>query len=161
MRSGKSSGKGRSTITNGKRLIPRTKGADIVDGRSAYMRRFKDLMRMHHADLGGIDNLSEAEQAIIRRAVTLIIILERLEFDFAASDELKTPSAASITQYSQVANTVKRLLESLGLKRRSKDITPDLASYLKSRQPRLIDHDDDEPEQLRINGNGSTHRVRS
>ena len=145
--------KGRSTITNGTRLIPKTKGANIVDGRSSHMRRFRDVFAMHIADLGGHDAISEAERSIARRAATLTVILERLEFDFA-SDDQSSPSASKITQYQQLANTLKRLLESLGLKRRSKDITPSLSDYLKSK---TIDHDDDLPRHAR---NGSTQRVR-
>jgi hypothetical protein len=117
------------------------------------MRRFRDVFAMHIADLGGHDAISEAERSIARRAATLTVILERLEFDFAADDQA-SPSASKITQYQQLANTLKRLLESLGLKRRQKDITPSLSDYLKSK---TIDHDDDHPRHAR---NGSMQRVR-
>jgi hypothetical protein len=38
------------------------------------------------ADLGGDQNISEAERAIIRRAAVIITELERMEKDFARSD---------------------------------------------------------------------------
>jgi hypothetical protein len=63
----------RSRITNGSALLPG------IDGRSAWVRRAKDLLTLHISDLGGEDNVSEAERALLRRAVTLIIELERRE----------------------------------------------------------------------------------
>ena len=55
----------RSRITNGSALLPG------VDGRSAWVRRARDLIREHLADLGGFDNVSAAERSIIRRASVL------------------------------------------------------------------------------------------
>ena len=49
----------RSRITNGSALLPG------VDGRSAWVRRARDLIREHLADLGGFDNVSAAERSII------------------------------------------------------------------------------------------------
>jgi hypothetical protein len=39
--------------------------------------------RLHISDLGGEDNVSEAERALVRCAVTLIVELERREVMFA------------------------------------------------------------------------------
>ena len=70
----------RSRITNGSALLPG------IDGRSAWVRRAKDLLTLHISDLGGEDNVSEAERALLRRAVTLIIELERREVMFAQAN---------------------------------------------------------------------------
>lgn len=141
----------KSKISNGTALLPKTKGKVAhTDGRSSWMRRFRDLIVVHTSDLGGAEHLSEAERSIIRRCATLTVLLERLELDFALEDQA---SAFKIDQYQRVANTLKRLLESLGLKRRQKDVTPQSPrDYLRSRI--TIDHDD-EPKV--INGH---HRVR-
>jgi hypothetical protein len=119
--------KGRDRITNGA-VFSRD-----IDGRTAYARRFRDLLVLHTNDLG--DDPSEAERAIIRRAVTLIITLEHMELRFAANADGVTP--AQIDCYQRAASTMRRLLESIGLKRRQRDVTPDLASYLK--QPRMTE----------------------
>jgi hypothetical protein len=141
----------KSKISNGTALLPKTKGkVSHTDGRSSWMRRFKDLIVTHQADLGGAEHLSEAERSIIRRCATLTVLLERLELDFALEDQA---SPFKIDQYQRVANTLKRLLESLGLKRRAKDVTPQSPrDYLRSRV--TIEHDDDGPS---LNG----HRVRA
>ena len=60
---------GRSRITNGSTVLPG------VDGRSVWVRRLRDLMALHIADLGGDTAISEAERSIVRRAATLTVEL--------------------------------------------------------------------------------------
>src|SRR2546421_11913852 len=69
----------RSAITNGASLPG-------VDGRSSWARRLRDLIALHVADLGGDDNISEAERAIIRRAAVMITELEIMERNFALAN---------------------------------------------------------------------------
>ena len=107
--------KARSAVTNGSAVLPG------VDGRSTWVRRLRDLMALHIADLGGDGAISEAERSIVRRAATLTVELERLELGFATDGE---SSAAQLDLYQRTANSLRRLLESVGLKRRARDITP-------------------------------------
>src|SRR6516165_8836396 len=71
----------RSRVTNGSALLPG------VDGRSAWVRRCKDIIEAHLSDLGGEDNTSAAERSLIRRAAVLTTELERLEARFASAGE--------------------------------------------------------------------------
>jgi hypothetical protein len=105
----------RSRITNGKVLLP------DVDERSLWVRRFRDLLALHLGDLGGADVASEAEKAIARRAACLIVELEQLEQKFATQG---ASEGGQLDQYQRVSNTLRRLLESLGLERRPRDVTP-------------------------------------
>ena len=54
----------RSRLTNGSATVLN------VDGRSSWARRKRDLIELHLADLGGFENTSEAERAIISLAAT-------------------------------------------------------------------------------------------
>lgn len=105
----------RSRVTNGKALLAG------VDGRSLWARRFRDLLNLHIADLGGEDAITEAERAILRRAAALMTELERLEVQFANSEGA---DADSLDLYSRTTNTLRRTLQTVGLERRSKDVTP-------------------------------------
>jgi hypothetical protein len=105
----------RSRVTNGKVLLP------DVDERSLWVRRFRDLLALHLGDLGGADIASEAEKAIARRAACLIVELEQLEQKFATQG---ASEGGQLDQYQRVSNTLRRLLESLGLERRQRDVTP-------------------------------------
>jgi hypothetical protein len=111
----------KSAITNGD-VLPG------VDGRSTWARRLRDLIALHVADLGGDDNSSAAERAIIRRASVLIVELERLELSFAEAEGI--PDLATLYAYQQTANGMRRLLESVGLERRAKDVSPRLLSEI-------------------------------
>jgi len=117
--------KTRSAITNGKHLL-----AD-VDARSAWMRRLRDLITAHTADLGGEDLCSEAEQRLIRRAAMLTIQTEMMDQKFALNDG--EASQTDLETYQRLVNTLRRTLESLGLSRRSKDVTPSLEQYLQAK----------------------------
>lgn len=113
----------RSRVTNGSHVLPG------VDGRSTWARRFRDLMELHIADLGGDDAVSEAERSIVRRASALEVELERLELLFATSG---AASAADLDLYQRASNTMRRHLETLGINRRPRDITPNLSDYVES-----------------------------
>jgi hypothetical protein len=78
---------------------------------------------LHTADLGGADNLSAAEQAIVRRAAVIMIALEKMEFQFALVDA-EGIEAPALDLYQRLSNSLRRLLREVGIKRRSKDITP-------------------------------------
>jgi hypothetical protein len=109
----------RSRVGNGKILLP------MVDGRSAAARRFKDLVEDIAADLGGKDHLSEGQRQLIRRAAMLSAESERMEA-LAARGEAEF----DIDLYGMHCDRLGRLFGRLGLERRSKDVTPDLRSYL-------------------------------
>jgi hypothetical protein len=105
----------RSSISNGSSLL-----AD-VDHRSAWMRRLRDLIADHVADLGGEHALSTGEMALVRRASMLTLQLELMEARWQENNG--EASAKQIETYQRTANTLRRLLESLGLQRRPKDVS--------------------------------------
>jgi hypothetical protein len=81
--------------------------------------------------MGGVDNVSAAERHIIRRACVLIVELERLEGKFAQASEV---SVDDLDCYGRTAANMRRLLESVGLQRRTRDITPDPLEYAARRE---------------------------
>jgi hypothetical protein len=111
----------RTKITNGVRILPN------VDGRTFWVRRFRDVNALHLSDLGGSGQVSEAEQSIVRRAALLTVELERLEMLFA---EAGAAEPKQLDAYQRCANTLRRLLQTVGLQRRQRDVTPSLAEYL-------------------------------
>jgi hypothetical protein len=110
-----------------------TNGAILpgIDGRSTWARRLRDLVALHVVDLGGDQKVSEAELAIIRRAAVIIAELERMEKGFALSEG--APGMPELDMYQRLANSMRRLLEAVGLQRRPRDVTPDLKTYLDAR----------------------------
>jgi hypothetical protein len=135
----------RSRVTNGKELLPG------VDGRSLWARRYRDVLTLHLSDLGGEDNISEAEKTLARRAACLVVELELMEVRFATGDEPDTEdtTANMLDRYQRTANTLRRLLESLGLSRRTKDINTidyDRDEAFRQEILQLLREDDNEQE---------------
>jgi hypothetical protein len=93
------------------------------------MRRLADLIRSYEIDLGGADRLSEGQRAILRRASMLILQLEMMESQFAANDGRATPQ--QLEAYQRSANSIRRLVESLGLNtgRKSREVVPTIEQY--------------------------------
>lgn len=113
-----------SAITNGSKLLAG------IDGRSPWVRRCRDLLSEHVADLGG--EISVGERSLVRRCATITTELEFLEARFAAAETGAKP--ADLDLYLRAANNLRRLLQAVGLHRRARDITPNPLSY---------EHDDD------------------
>jgi hypothetical protein len=95
------------------------------------VRRAKELIADHLADLGGENHVSHAEHAIVRRAAVLIVELESMEKQFALAGQA---TELQLKTYQMCANTLRRLLESVGLSRRARDVTPTLDQYLESKR---------------------------
>ena len=115
---------GRSTITNGKRLLPG------VHKGSAWARRFRDVIGAYSSDQGGEDELSEARRSLIRRCACLQTELEILETKFALAGGA---DAGDLDLYQRASANLRRLLEAIGLDRQPRDITPSLKEYIDSK----------------------------
>jgi hypothetical protein len=108
----------RSSISNGRKLL-------IANGATAWGRRFSDLVADHAQDLGGVDGLTEAQIGLIRRAAAIECELERREALMASG------AAVDLDEFSRSSGHLRRLWETLGLRRVSKDVTPTLHAIVK------------------------------
>lgn len=113
----------RSRVTNGATYLT------LRDSGSPSARRLRDLVAMHTADLGGVDNCTTAELVLVRRAAQLSLQLEILEERFAGRPDGEAPTK-KLDAYQRCTNTLRRVLETLGLQRRTKDVTPTVADYV-------------------------------
>ena len=117
----------RSRVSNGKQLF-----VELRNGDSAWARRLKDLMADHASDLGGADAISAAEQALIRRCAMLAVQLEMMEQRWAAKGG--EAGLKELEVYQRTTGGLRRVLQTLGLHRRPRDVTPSLSEYLRSKQ---------------------------
>ena len=105
----------RARVTNGKELLP------DVDHRSLWVRRFRDVMALHVAALGGEEAISESEKALVRRAACIVVELEQMEQKFAANGEA---TVAQLEAYQRASNSLRRLLEVIGSQTASEGCHP-------------------------------------
>jgi hypothetical protein len=113
----------KSKTTNGRRVF-------VIggDGRGAWTRRWRDLVELHTADCGGADAISEAMLSLCRRISAIEVQLEQMEAQMSEGD-LKV----DLDLYNRLAGNLRRMLESIGLQRVSRDVTPSLSGYLRAK----------------------------
>jgi hypothetical protein len=105
----------RSARTNGRRLFV------DGDGRGPWARRWRDLKFLYADDIGGESSLSEFQLGLVGTAATLRCELEKLE------GRLSVGEAVDLDQFGRLAGHYRRIVETLGLERRTRDVTPSLA----------------------------------
>jgi hypothetical protein len=110
---------GRSAVTNGNRLHVERPGD------TKWARRFADVLHEIVSDLMGQDGLSEGQRQLARRATTLSIACEKMEGEAARGAEI------DLDMYGTMTDRLGRVFQRLGLERRSKDVTPDLQTYIR------------------------------
>jgi hypothetical protein len=108
----------RARLTNHKELLP------DLDGRSAGAKRFRDLVRAYVADQGGLSNCSEVKVGLARRLAAITVLTENLEVKVVKGEEV------DIGEICNLASTVVRLSQRIGINRVPKNITPTLSQYL-------------------------------
>src|SRR5580704_12554273 len=72
----------RSAVTNRTKLF----AIEGMDGRTGQARRYRDILTQIECDAGGIDNLSEGQRQLCRRAATLSFTAECMEVDAVAGN---------------------------------------------------------------------------
>jgi len=111
----------RSAVTNG------TKAFIEGDGNSPWYRRYKDLVAGHVTDLGGTSLLSKGQISLCRRAAVLEVELERME------GKLSMGETGDLDLYNRTVGNLRRVLETIGLKRVAKTVKPTLQQFIELR----------------------------
>jgi hypothetical protein len=86
------------------------------DGNSPWARRFSDLVNGHIADLGGRDELSEAELHLIRDASAIEVELEQMQ------GRLSLGEPVDLDLFTRSTSHLRRCWETLGIKRQPKPV---------------------------------------
>jgi hypothetical protein len=134
--SGAAKAKGRST--QGRAHVPRTARArsrvtngattfiEKIDQRSAPARRFVDVLQAFISDLGGRDDMSEAQYQVAKRCAALTVKCEMDEALMVAGEPV------NMDAFGRNVSRLGRELQRLGfkgLRRRPKDVTPSVRQY--------------------------------
>ena len=106
-----------------------------LDGRTAAARRARELIEAIEADLGGGDRLTEGARQLVQRAAVLGTYIESCEAQWLAGE------AVELADYLAAINSQRRVLATIGLERRSRDVTPDLKTYIAGKQTGVIPPD--------------------
>jgi hypothetical protein len=103
----------------------------VVSGQSAWNRSVRNTSAAMARHLG--DDLSEPEKMLVRRVAVFEAELNILELEIARARFQKIEVGEKIIDlYSRIVNSQRRLLETVGMKRVAKDITPSLSDYIRT-----------------------------
>jgi hypothetical protein len=94
-----------------------------LDRRSLEFKRYEEVRSAVIRDLGGEDVVSTAEAQITDKAAFIAMKLEQMQIAALSGETI------DLQRYGELTDRLRRLLESVGLSRRAKDITPSLAEY--------------------------------
>lgn len=100
-----------------------------LDRRTGAYKKTAETISAVEGDCGGADMLSTAERAIIRRAALAGAMLEDLGARWLSGEPIDPGLFATLS------NSERRLYESIGLRRRTRDVTPTLGDYLRAAAP--------------------------
>jgi len=87
-------------------------------------RRYRDIVNAILVDQGGVDQCSESRKQLIRRFAAAAVIAEQMESRLANGEQIH------IAEHAQLASTLVRIAQRIGINRRAKNITPALPDYL-------------------------------
>jgi hypothetical protein len=100
-----------------------------LDGRTLAARNVREVISSIEADLGGPDNISTARRAIIENAAVLGAVVEDMGAKWISGEQI------DLALFATLSNTRRRLLESVGLDRTARDVTPSVSEYLAQKTP--------------------------
>jgi hypothetical protein len=91
---------------------------DVLDGRTAAYAAARRLVETLSTDLGGDDRLSEGERQLVTRAAMTGAIVADFEARWVAGEPVP------LGDYLSAVNVQRRVLATLGLQRRARDVSP-------------------------------------
>lgn len=97
-----------------------------LDGRTAAAKRARELIEAIEADLGGGDRLSEGQRQLVQRAAVLGTFIESCEARWLGGEPV------DLGEYLAAINSQRRVLATIGLERRARNVTPSVAEYIAS-----------------------------
>ena len=91
-----------------------------LDGRTVAARMAKDTISAIESDLGGAENITTAKRQIIESAAVTSAMVADMGSRWLAGEQI------DLALFTTLCNSQRRLLESVGLDFRAKDITPSI-----------------------------------
>jgi hypothetical protein len=104
-----------------------------LDARSRAAAFAKNLAASLESDLG--NDPTAGQKQLVHRAAVISAVCEDFETRFLLGEPFELPD------YLVAANCLRRVLATLGLERRARDVTPTLTEYLTARDGKPVDAD--------------------
>ncbi|MDR6302561.1 hypothetical protein GGQ85_000237 [Nitrobacter vulgaris] len=140
---GKARSSGSAPIQRGKLKVSKARFQSFadLDLRTVAARRAQEVVNRLQEDLGGASNVSTAERQLVQHAGVLSAFIEDQEVRFISGHKIETNELLA------AINVQRRLLVTLGLQRRQRDVTPALQDYLRFKEQEKqneVEHESEE-----------------
>ena len=99
---------------------------DALDGRTSAAKIFDRIVADIHADLGGRDQLSAIELALVEAFAGAAVTLDNLNTRLLLGEPI------NLSEHAQAVSAMVRVASRLGLQRRQRDVTPSLRELLQA-----------------------------
>jgi hypothetical protein len=99
---------------------------DCLDGRTNVAKGFDRLVAAIHSDLGGRDQLSAIELALVEAFVGAAVTLDKLNAQILLGEKI------NLAEHASASNAMVRIASRLGIHRRAKLIGPSLGELLRA-----------------------------
>ena len=98
---------------------------DCLDGRTLAAKAFDQLVSDIHSDLGGKDQLSRIQLALVEAFAGACVVLDQLNARLLMGEKISLPELAA------ASNAMTRIASRLGLQRRARDVGPTLGDLMR------------------------------
>jgi hypothetical protein len=102
---------------------------DQLDGRTIAAKQAREVISSIEADLGGRESISTARRALIENAAVLGAVVQNMGAKWMSGEQI------DLALFATLSNTRRRLLESVGLDRAARDVTPSVSEYPAQKTP--------------------------
>jgi hypothetical protein len=102
---------------------------DQLDGRTIAAKQAREVISSIEEDLGGRESISTARRALIENAAVLGAVVQDMGAKWISGEQI------DLALFATLSNTRRRLLESVGLDRAARDVTPSVSEYLAQKTP--------------------------
>ncbi len=106
-----------------------------LDGRTNAAKLMDRLVADIENDLGGADQLSTIERALVEGFAGACVTLQNLNCRLAIGEPI------DLSEHAQAVSAMVRVATRVGLRRRQRDLTPDLQTYLREKYGERKDAD--------------------
>ncbi|MCC5977024.1 MAG: hypothetical protein JJU21_03080 [Salinarimonas sp.] len=96
---------------------------DDLDRRTQAYQRTAEILEGVMSDMGGADRCTTLERSLAESVAVMGAMIRDLEVRFLKGE------AVDITEYTALINARRREATTIGLKRRARDVTPNIEEY--------------------------------
>ena len=100
---------------------------DDLDRRTQAYRLTSEILEGVMSDMGGADHCTTLQRSLAESVAVMGAMIRDLEVRFLKGE------AVDIAEYTALINARRREATTIGLERKSRDVTPSLAEYVRSK----------------------------